>query len=71
VRVSSAPQKERAVVAAAPKPVPKVEGPALTPVNPIRLPSPANNAPAPRRPPPPVVPAMKKLKGQMLKKKER
>lgn len=36
--------------------------------------SPANPSPspaAPRRPPPPVVPAMKKLRGQILKKKER
>jgi cytoskeletal protein CcmA (bactofilin family) len=42
-----------------------------TPAAKPAAPAPAQAAPAIRRPPPPVVPALKKAKGQIAKKKER
>jgi cytoskeletal protein CcmA (bactofilin family) len=61
--------------AAAPPPPPKpVEKPAAKLSEPlVHASSSSNIAPSegPRRPPPPVVPALKKVKGQIAKKKER
>jgi cytoskeletal protein CcmA (bactofilin family) len=57
VRVASPPAKAPAAAAVKPAPAPK-----SAPI--------ATAAPA-RRPPPPVVPVLKKTKGQILKKKER
>jgi cytoskeletal protein CcmA (bactofilin family) len=47
--------------------------PIAVPVRVAAVPPPvqAQVAPAPRRPPPPVIPALKKAKGQIAKKKER
>jgi cytoskeletal protein CcmA (bactofilin family) len=61
----------KVVAAAAPAPAPK---PAAKPAFASHLagapPAPAKDA-GPRRPPPPVVPVLKKAKGQIAKKKER
>jgi cytoskeletal protein CcmA (bactofilin family) len=73
-RVAPAPPPPR-VEAAPPPPAPK-SAPKTAPA-PVAHNAHANNTsavaaqPAPRRPPPPVVPALKKAKGQVLKKKER
>jgi cytoskeletal protein CcmA (bactofilin family) len=68
-RPASPPAK--VVAPAAPAPAPK---PAAKPVVASHLagapPAPAKDA-APRRPPPPVVPVLKKAKGQIAKKRER
>jgi cytoskeletal protein CcmA (bactofilin family) len=74
-RAQTAP---RPAVRPAPPPAPRAAVPAPKPA-PKADPAPAREAPAPntpaaagpRRPPPPVVPALKKMRGQILKKKER
>jgi cytoskeletal protein CcmA (bactofilin family) len=66
-----APATLKAVAAAAPAPVAKpVAKPAVASHLAGAAPSPSKEA-TPRRPPPPVVPALKKAKGQIAKKKER
>jgi cytoskeletal protein CcmA (bactofilin family) len=76
-RPAAAPAHAPARAAAPP---PKAEAPAAKaahkPAPPAHLAGSGNHAPAPapsvpRRPPPPVVPALKKAKGQIAKKKER
>jgi cytoskeletal protein CcmA (bactofilin family) len=63
-RVASPPAKPAPAVAPA---APKAAAPAVR-----SAPAPAAAASAPaRRPPPPIVPVLRKAKGQMLKKKER
>ncbi len=64
--VVAAPRPIAAV--AAPAPAPKVV-PKPAPAPPARAAAPANDGP--RRPPPPVVPALRGAKGQIAKKKER
>jgi cytoskeletal protein CcmA (bactofilin family) len=54
-----------APVATAPKPAEKPVPPAAAPAHS------ASPAPSPRRPPPPVVPVLKKARGQIAKRKER
>ncbi|HEY4014227.1 MAG TPA: polymer-forming cytoskeletal protein [Polyangiaceae bacterium] len=61
-------------VASAPKPAAAAAPVATVASKPSSAPSGVNNSSAnagPRRPPPPVVPALKKVKGQVAKRKER
>jgi Polymer-forming cytoskeletal len=71
------PQPRTAAVAKAPAPAPARQAPnqppnrAVKPAAPSRVAASATDGAAIRRPPPPIVPALKKAKGQIAKKKER
>lgn len=62
---AAAPSAPRAVAVSSPRPAAKPEAAGA------EASRAANANGHPRRPPPPVVPALKKMKGQILKKKER